>query len=205
MNFDKQPHNINLIEEYKDGEKILSYYEGTERIFYIKASEKSLYRINKVGGIINVILLNDTAISKIEEEIGGIIEGFFDDTDLEVLRDKLDSVSKEDRDKVLELLETRNNLMGKKNQDTENDSSYIDFIKTFKNINYIIPPNKDNKLLKGIANRYYNLPSNGKFDINKISKIQYNSWEKSLEYLAARIPAQSLQSVTSAKAVVFLS
>ena len=203
MNFDKQPHNINLIEEYKDGEKILSYYEGTERIFYIKAAEKSLYRINKIGGIINVILLNDTAVSKIEEKIEGIIEGFFDDIDPEVLSEKLDNVSEEDRNEILKLLEARNNLMGKKNQSTENDSSYIDFIKTFKNINYIIPPNKENKLLKGIANRYYNLPSNGKFDINKISKIQYNSWEKSLEYLASRIPAQSLQSVTSAKAVGF--
>ena len=203
MNFDKQPHNINLIEEYKDGEKILSYYEGTERIFYIKAAEKSLYRINKIGGIINVILLNDTAVSKIETEIEKIIEGFFDDLDPEVLKKKLDNISEEDRNKVLELLEKRNNLIGKNNKGTENDSSYIDFIKTFKNINYIIPPNNDNKLLKGIANRYYNLPSNGKFDISKISKIQYNSWEKSLEYLASRIPAQSLQSVTSAKAVGF--
>lgn len=204
-NFNKQPHNINLIEEYKEGEKILSYYEGTERVFYIKASEKSLYRIHKVGGVINVILLADNDISKIEVEIEAIIPGFFDDLDLLYEKLNSDTITDDDRNKVLSLLEQRNTLLEKKNQETENNSSYINFIKTFKNINYIIPPKKKDKLLSGIANRYYNLPGNGEFDINKIAKIQYNSWEKSLEYLAARIPAQSLQSVTSAKTVGFHS
>jgi hypothetical protein len=176
--FKKQSYNTVLKIEQIEGIDYKVFYNGTSKVFMIPVEFANNIKVVSSEDSVKIFIL-DNNIKRLEqiEQIEKILEP--DELKIEQLK------------KLKEKVKEEKNL-------------YSQFLKSFKAVNYLALINSSNLQVVDLVKRFYNINDESKkLNLTEIAKRQYVSWLKSLEYVASRIPAQSLQSTTQAEVVSY--